>query len=173
MLEPICLTGSYSDLSGRGGRWSIEEEKLLHDGTKAGKSTSELAALHNRTQVAITSRQMRLGLREIRHSKLIDPFPEFTPFSSSSLSELNSTNKLNATKRAMKRKQINKNYTTENIEELISESVVQRDEYRGLDNFALLINPIEKPRLNFVLEQIYKIDGIKRTETIMALSKDF
>ena len=121
---------SYSDLSGRGGRWSIEEEKLLYDGTKAGKSTSELAALHNRTQVAITSRQMRLGLREIRHSKLIDPFPEFTPFSSSSLSELDSTNKLNATKRAMKRKQINKNYTTENIEELISESVVQRDESR-------------------------------------------
>lgn len=43
----------------------------------------------------------------------------------------------------------------------------------GNHDFALLINPIEKPRLNFVLEQIYKIDGIKRTETIMALSKDF
>ena len=43
----------------------------------------------------------------------------------------------------------------------------------GNHDFALLINPIEKPRLNFVLEQIYKIDGVKRTETIMALSKDF
>ena len=119
---------SYSDLSGRGGRWSIEEEKLLYDGTKAGKSTSELAALHNRTQVAITSRQAHLGLREDRHSDLIDPFPEFTPFSSSSLSELESTNKLNATKRAVKREKINKKYTTGNIEKLIVENVVQKDE---------------------------------------------
>ena len=43
----------------------------------------------------------------------------------------------------------------------------------GDHDFALLINPIEKPRLNLVLEQIYKIDGVKRTETIMALSKEF
>lgn len=43
----------------------------------------------------------------------------------------------------------------------------------GDHDFALLINPVEKPRLNFVLEQIYKIDGVKRTETIMALSKEF
>lgn len=43
----------------------------------------------------------------------------------------------------------------------------------GDHDFALLINPIEKPRLNFVLEQIYKIDGVKRTKTIMALSKEF
>jgi Lrp/AsnC family leucine-responsive transcriptional regulator len=43
----------------------------------------------------------------------------------------------------------------------------------GNHDFALLINPIEKPRLNLVLEQIYKIDGVKRTETIMALSKEF
>ena len=43
----------------------------------------------------------------------------------------------------------------------------------GDHDFALLINPIKKPRLNFVLEQIYKIDGIKRTKTIMALSKEF
>jgi hypothetical protein len=119
---------SYSDLADRGGRWSIEEEMLLYDGTKVGKSTSELAALHNRTQVAITSRQARLGLRENRHSKLIDPFPEFIPLSSSSLSELENTNKLNATKRAVKREKINKNYTTGNIEELIVENVVQEDE---------------------------------------------
>ena len=43
----------------------------------------------------------------------------------------------------------------------------------GDHDFALLINPIVKPRLNLVLEQIYKIDGVKRTETIMALSKEF
>jgi DNA-binding Lrp family transcriptional regulator len=43
----------------------------------------------------------------------------------------------------------------------------------GDHDFALLINPVEKQRLNFVLEQIYKIDGVKRTETIMALSKEF
>jgi hypothetical protein len=75
---------SYSDLSGRGGQWSTEEEKLLYDGTKAGKSTSELAALHNRTQLAISSRQARLGLREDRHSDLIDPLPEFSPYASNS-----------------------------------------------------------------------------------------
>jgi len=68
---------SYSGLSGRGGRWSDEEDKLLYVETRAGKSTSELAALHNRTQVAITSRQAHLGLRKDRHSDLIDPLPEF------------------------------------------------------------------------------------------------
>ena len=123
---------SYSNLSGRGGRWYLQEEKLLYDGTNAGKSASELAALHNRTQDAITARQTRLGLRENRYSNLIDPLPEFTP---SSLSELESTNTINSTKRARKKKNVhknykteNKNYTTGNIEELISKSVTQRDE---------------------------------------------
>ena len=43
----------------------------------------------------------------------------------------------------------------------------------GEHDFLLLIKPIKKPRLNLVLEQIYKIDGVKRTETVIALSKEF
>ena len=43
----------------------------------------------------------------------------------------------------------------------------------GEHDFLLLIKPIKKLKLNIVLEQIYKIDGVKRTETIIALSKEF
>ena len=43
----------------------------------------------------------------------------------------------------------------------------------GDHDFLLLIKPIKKLKLNIVLEQIYKIDGVKRTETVIALSKEF
>ena len=43
----------------------------------------------------------------------------------------------------------------------------------GEHDVLLLIKPINKLKLNIVLEQIYKIDGVKRTETIIALSKEF
>ena len=43
----------------------------------------------------------------------------------------------------------------------------------GEHDFLLMIKPIKKLKLNIVLEQIYKIDGVKRTETIIALSKEF
>lgn len=43
----------------------------------------------------------------------------------------------------------------------------------GDHDFALIVKPIEKPRLNFLLERIYMIDGVKGTETILSLSKEF
>lgn len=106
---------SYSDLSGRGSRWSIEEEKLLYVGTKAGKSTSELAALHNRTQVAITSHQALMGLRENRHSDLIDPLPEFST-SASNLSGVRTKTRKKRTKPNTNKEQLD----LKKIEKLLS-----------------------------------------------------
>ena len=43
----------------------------------------------------------------------------------------------------------------------------------GDHDYALLIRQIDKPELEHVLVRLYKIEGVKRTETIMALFREF
>jgi hypothetical protein len=42
-------------------RWSLEEELRLAAGFDAGKSTAELARLHNRSRAAIEARLLKMG----------------------------------------------------------------------------------------------------------------
>jgi len=42
-------------------RWSLEEEVKLASGFDAGKSTAELARLHNRSRAAIEARLLKMG----------------------------------------------------------------------------------------------------------------
>ena len=42
-------------------RWSLEEELRLAEGFDSGKTTAELAKLHNRSRAAIEARLLKLG----------------------------------------------------------------------------------------------------------------
>ena len=46
-------------------RWTVEEEERLAAGFDAGKTTSELAKLHNRSRAAIEARLLKLGKIDI------------------------------------------------------------------------------------------------------------
>lgn len=54
-------TGGAARPSGRGARWSEQEEELLSAGFDAGKAVDELAQLHHRTRAAIEARLFKLG----------------------------------------------------------------------------------------------------------------
>ena len=64
-----ALNGSESKTSGVNGdmpannflRWTSEEEKKLCAGFDAGRSSAELARLHNRSRAAIEARLLKLG----------------------------------------------------------------------------------------------------------------
>lgn len=56
--------------------WTPEEEVLLYGETSKGMSVAEIAAIHDRTEGAITSRQRQIGLRN-EAGELISPLPKF------------------------------------------------------------------------------------------------
>ena len=163
---------NYSELSGQGSRWSREEEFLLFKGTESGKSTAELSNLHNRTEIAIITRQLNLGLRWDPQSGLIEPLPIFAPTTDLRLGDIRSATPKNSQQAGKKLNQFPETIGF-NEKEISSDPVQALWEAIKKDIFNLKTSEKKEREIKILLSRLDPDPAMGKVDTLQDLGREF